>query len=287
MFVAHSWHDIKIMAATNKENAPKISVMQHHTASLEIKDNLDKTSSSENNQRRKPQDQQQSSDSNFASIDIVVAFLTDLAKLPSAELWGTLGMEDMDYGDDPFSLKSLHNGLCPWPQDQKFSGTIFSPWLPPRPYESNEIASAFRAQQQSHHHIMVEKGYRSGINNNNVAIWFEHISKAGGTSFCGLARANMKPWQVPRWYCMPSKGKLNDGHVGRWTNEELKLYLNESQHAFVSSEFDVFKPSRLAYSQRSLNVIGTTLSKQPLTMTSNNNDHMSPSLIFLTTLRDP
>lgn len=290
VFVAHSWHhDIEITAAINKENAQKTSVMQRHTASLEIKENADNTSSSKNNQWRKSQDQQQSSNSNFASIDIVVAFLTDLAKLPSAELWDTLGMEDnMDYGDDPFSLKLLYNGECPWPQDQKYNATIISPWLPLRPYESNEIASAFRAQQQSHHQNMLEKGYRSDITNNNVAIWFEHISKAGGTSFCGLARANMKPWQVPRWYCMPSlKGKLKDGHVGRWTNKELKLYLNESQHAFVSSEFDVFKPSRLAFSERSLDVSGTTLSTQPLTMTSNNNDHMSPRLLFLTTLRDP
>jgi hypothetical protein len=34
-----------------------------------------------------------------------------------------------------------------------------------------------------------DEGYKkkSGITNDDVAIWFEHISKAGGTSFCGLA----------------------------------------------------------------------------------------------------
>jgi hypothetical protein len=291
LFMTLSWHNyITMTAKMSKANDRLPSVtQQHHSASLEMKDNY-KTSSSENynQRRRRPSQDQQQTSNNFASIDIVVAFLTNLAKLPSAKLWNILGMEDMDYGDDPFSLRLLESGTCPWSHDKEFyNATIISPWLPPRPYRSNDIAAAFRTQQQLHHQKMDhDEGYKkSGMNANNVAIWFEHISKAGGTSFCGLARANMKPWQIPRWFCMPSKGELNDGHVGRWTNDELNFYLNESQHAFISSEFEVFRPSRLAFSYRSLNVNGTTLSNQPVTMISNNYDHMS--LIFLTTLRDP
>jgi hypothetical protein len=293
-FMTFSWHDkITMTAKMNKDDALAPSVMQQRSSeSLRMKDN-DKTSSSKNNhqQNQPSQDHPHIKSNNFASIDTVVAFLTDLAKLPSAKLWNTLGMEDMDYGDDPFSLKLLESGVCPWSQDQKYNATIISSWLPPRPYRSNEIAAAFRTQQQSHYqHMEYDEGYKKksgGMTNNNVAIWFEHISKAGGTSFCELARANMKPWQVPRWYCMPSKGKLNDGHVGRWTNDEFNLYLNESQHAFISSEFDVFKPVRLAFSERSLEVTGTPLSKQPKTMISNNINHRRPRLLFLTTIRDP
>ena len=51
-------------------------------------------------------------------------------------------------------------------------------WLPPRP--STKPGEVFRARAP------------------NSMVWYEHLSKAGGTSFCKLAQKNMKRPEVGR-----------------------------------------------------------------------------------------
>ena len=36
-------------------------------------------------------------------------------------------------------------------------------------------------------------------------VFYQHLRKAGGTSFCDLARRNLKSREVPPYYCMPDK----------------------------------------------------------------------------------
>jgi len=197
-----------------------------------------------------------------ASVGGVVAYLRDLAELSPSRLWDALGMdaeEDGDRGDDPFSLEILEGGRCPW-RDWD-AATAAAPWYPPRPHDSSEMAAIYRANQERvatrgrgrplamERHPEKMEGYNSTAGE-VVALWYEHVSKAGGTAFCALARSNMKMWQVPPYHCMPGKGDLMDGHVGRWTNDELGRHLAEHRHAIVSSEWEPFRLSRLGLSGR-------------------------------------
>ena len=71
---------------------------------------------------------------------------------------------------DLFGLTGLSQGVCPAKNKLE--------WLPPRP--STKPGEVFRARAP------------------NSMVWYEHLSKAGGTSFCKLAQKNMKRPEV-RW----------------------------------------------------------------------------------------
>ncbi|KAL3768634.1 hypothetical protein ACHAW5_004329 [Stephanodiscus triporus] len=235
------------------------------------------TSTRSSGVRRQKKEQEEQEQSRIASIEAVVGYLSDLAKLPPPRLWDVLGMDtDEDYGDDPFALKSLEGGQCPW-QDRDIATA--APWLPPRPLGSNEIAATYRLGREK-----ATKG-RGGFDvTDDVALWYEHISKAGGTTFCGLARSNMEQWQVPEYHCMPGKGDLMDGHVGKWTNDELLRHFAVRRHAIVSSEWDPFRSDRLALSGRGLD---GSMSASSMPNDGRDARIVGPRLLFLTTLRDP
>jgi len=219
----------------------------------------------------KRQQQQPEAIIHTSSIDTVVRYLNTLAHMPASQLWKVLGMEDEhNHGDDPFSLRELENGKCPW------SSTEVVDWLPPRPYNSESIAKLYRDNMKA----LKKRGTREPPAydaENEVAIWYEHLSKAGGTTFCGLAVSNMIRSSVPRYHCMPRKGELMDGRVGSWPNEELVDYLLENRYAIVSNEWDPFNLEKLILSGRHLN--GKAVKK--------NIHPIGPKLLFLTTLRDP
>jgi len=226
-----------------------------------------------------------------ASIDTVIRYLTELAELPPSKLWDVLGMDDDDndkngqYGIDPFSLRDLENGKCPrTTSTSKKGGEEIVEWLPPRPYNSASIAEQYRNNMKSSSKKYEGRGktpkqppmgrYDA---KNEVLLWYEHMSKAGGTTFCGLANSNMMPWQVPNYHCMPRKGKLKDGRVGSWPNDELVSYLTENGHAIVSNEWNAFSLEKLKLSKRRLD--GTAPNR-------GDSSDAGPRLLFLTTLRD-
>jgi hypothetical protein len=163
-----------------------------------------------------------------ASIEQILDFLLKLARMQTPQLREALDTSDR------FQLKSLANN-CP------FSADTIIPWLPAR--TPPEAAESFRKK---------EKG---------VILWYDHLSKAGGTSFCKLAQTNMKRNEVPRYYCMPRDGKLVDGRVGLWSNQKLSDYISKHSHRLVSNEWQPFPPERLEYP--------------------------SNKLLFVTTIRDP
>jgi hypothetical protein len=134
-----------------------------------------------------------------------------------------------------------------------------------------------------------------------VAIWYEHVSKAGGTTFCALANANMEVRRVPEYHCMPSSSRntttkgINSfsPYVGTWTNDMLLRYLANTKHLVVSSEWDPFRSSRLWLSGRDLDgdVVATDTTDEyddryDGTMPDMNVDR-GHRLLFVTTLRDP
>jgi hypothetical protein len=201
-----------------------------------------------------------------SSVDNVVKFLMKLAEKKPGDLYNTF----MDGGsNDPFSLSSLESGTCPFT-----SSTI--EWLPPRPAYSSQLSSSFASwlgdnQRQK---PRKQKHRNDKSSSSNVLLWYEHISKAGGTAFCGLANSNMPKPTVPRYHCMPRKGELMDGRVGSWSNDELIEFINENEYRVVSNEWDPFDLNKLQLSGRDLYAKKTGIQS-------------SPSLMFVTTLRDP
>ena len=74
-----------------------------------------------------------------------------------------------------------------------------------------------------------------------------------------------------------------DGRVGSWTNDELIDFIHDNDYRIVANEWDPFDADKLKLSGRDLyNNYGHSSSKN-----NNNNDVPSPSLLFVTTLRDP
>jgi hypothetical protein len=84
-------------------------------------------------------------------------------------------------------------------------------------------------------------------------VWYEHLSKAGGTSFCQLAMRNMPRQEVAPYYCMPRDEEFKpsdpDGRVGRWSNEKLGRYrASHGKIKLVSNEWQPFPSERLELS---------------------------------------
>ncbi|KAL3812097.1 hypothetical protein ACHAXA_009432 [Cyclostephanos tholiformis] len=252
--------------------------------------------------RRTPPPRSTNTTTSFSSIDAVVTYLKELATCTPDRLWDALGMDmGMGYegttthGDDPFMLKSLEGGICPWTDANDLSSD--APWLPSKPHDSDVLSATYRANLER---ARGEDGSSPPTNataerdDSVVAIWYEHVSKAGGTTFCALAKTNMEIWQVPEYHCMPSRG-TNDfysPYVGTWTNDVLMRYVAINKHAIVSSEWDPFRLSRLSLSGRYLDGGGILVHDSNYEddrddVARGDNVNSGPRLLFVTTLRDP
>ena len=238
-----------------------------------------------------------------ASDENVVAFLMNLALKSPSELWTMFGKEEnlddnASYGDDPFLLKYLENGKCPWKDstniasDESADKTTTVEWLPSRPIHSETIAEKFRTKSRTtdqKQQMAAAMRRRNNINqefdsSNEAILWYEHLSKAGGTSFCELVKLNMPKEKVPRYHCMPSKGKLMDGRVGSWSNKELMEYVSEGPHRIVSSEWEPFSLEKLKLAGRKIRY--DTATDDDLSQ-GQQQLPFEPHVLFLTTLRDP
>ncbi|KAL7457696.1 hypothetical protein ACHAWC_010397 [Mediolabrus comicus] len=229
-------------------------------------------------------------------IDSIVAYLMDLAKTPPSDLWDIFGMDNdninnkssdnnmKNYGKDVFSLQQLEQGKCP-----TNIGTVG--WLPPKPWNSDEISTLYQskvAELKSSNKNKKMRGPVANQQSTEVILWYEHMSKAGGTTFCGLAKTNLGRDLVPKYYCMPKRqgSKDYDGRVGSWTNDELISYANREAHYIVANEWDPFNIDKLALSGRSLD--GQKVPSSESSIAGRQQQTRSPPrLLFVTTLRDP
>ncbi|EJK52246.1 hypothetical protein THAOC_28507 [Thalassiosira oceanica] len=182
----------------------------------------------------------------------IVDVLTDLAQTPSEQLRNLL--EGSDGENDPFQLQALEQGECPFPQNASID------WLPERPIMSRTAAQWFQNPQPS------------SSSSSSVVVYYEHLSKAGGTSFCKLAQSNMAEKEVPSRYCMPSEPRMLDARVGSWTEQKLLDYVQNHPHRLVSNEWEPFNHAFLERFQP------TQQQKY------NNNDLI---LLFVTSIRHP
>ena len=164
-----------------------------------------------------------------ATTNEVVEALMRLAQMSSAELRQLLEPPNGDASsnaDNPFLLPQLRKGQCPW------SGDAVVQWLPQRPPLQPSEWFRNRGDESSDRPV--------------VAVYYEHLSKAGGTSFCKVAIANMPRIEVPRYYCMPSEPGKADARIGSWTRDKIRNYFKDKPHRLVSNgkeECDMMKIS--------------------------------------------
>lgn len=188
-----------------------------------------------------------------------------LARLPTENLQQALNTSD-SRGGDPFHLESLERRTCPWPGGVD----AIVDWLPEEALP--ELLPIFRERNNQHE-------YRP------VVVWYEHLSKAGGTSFCKLAQANMPKISVPSYYCMPSGGKDEaDGRVGTWANAELTEYVSQKPHRIVSNEWDPFPSHVLDLQPQTAADLRRGVYNGPKTPSS---PIAEPMLILVTSIRNP
>lgn len=140
-------------------------------------------------------------------------YLIDLALMPTTDLAKKIEQDDI------FQIASLLES-CPFADDEELPA-----WVPPAPPKKH--AEPF--------------------------VWYEHVSKAGGTSFCELAQHNMPKSEIPPYYCMPRDEEFKpndpDGRVGRWDNDKLGRYrAKHPRIRLVSNEWQPFPSERLALS---------------------------------------
>jgi hypothetical protein len=193
-----------------------------------------------------------------ASIDQIVENLMGMARMPTKDLRAMLEGSSPSLAD-PFHLPELRKGQCPW------SGDDLIEWLPERPL------------LQSSEWFRQDNGNANGDNaskHNKVAVYYEHLSKAGGTSFCTMAKANMPKEEIPKYYCMPSEPGMADARVGSWTREKLVHYFVEKPHRLVSNEWEPFNHDFLELQMMS-----------DLDLAGKNSGGIY--LLFLTTIRNP
>ena len=154
------------------------------------------------------------------STDQIVDTLMKLALMPSTELRELM---EPTSSDDLFKLSQLKQGQCPWKNSKVLE------WLPRRPPSSKQASEWFKNRHSNSDH--------------HVVVYYEHLSKAGGTSFCKLAQGNMPKAEVPSYYCMPSEPKMPDARIGSWTLDKLQNYFKQTQphHRLVSNEWEPFQ----------------------------------------------
>ena len=204
-----------------------------------------------------------------ASIDQIVETLLGLARMPTKDLRAMLegapssSLAAASAPTDPFHLSELRKGQCPW------SGDDLIEWLPERPLL--KPSEWFRQDNGS------SNGDKAG-KHNKVAVYYEHLSKAGGTSFCTMAKANMPRKEIPKYYCMPSEPGMADARVGSWTREKLVDYFVDKpqtkSHRLVSNEWEPFNRDFLELQMMS-----------DLDLAGGNNGGVY--LLFVTTIRNP
>jgi len=167
---------------------------------------------------------------------------TQLASLPAEEILTILRTQD------PFGVRTFEEKLLQMESDQQAIlqlediRTLF-----PCPKEERITLPDQR------NHILAQK-YRDGIDpskqqqqqsdDNFVFLFFQHLRKAGGTNFCGLAEHNLLKVQVPEYYCMPDyywdMKRRCAGCLLAYPNTEISSRMRKDNHRVLGNEWDNF-----------------------------------------------
>jgi hypothetical protein len=112
--------------------------------------------------------------------------------------------------------------------------------------------------------------------NSDVAIWFEHMQKAAGTSFCKWARRNMKHTTIPPCLCMiDGKGRLK-----MFSPKQLTDLLKGGYHGYE-------KCAPVSQDGKPYRILSNEWDQFPLERLHDKVIDGGPLLVFGTVLRDP
>lgn len=198
-------------------------------------------------------------------IDKIVNKLMGLAQMAPDEL--RVLLESENDNKHPFMLNSLINGECPW-KDNKNN---VMDWLPKRPSMSLQTSEWFK-----------DKNGNNNKSSHRVLAYYEHLSKAGGTSFCKLAVSNMPKKEVPAYYCMPSEPNMIDARIGSWDIKKIEQYAmqDKPEIRFVSNEWEPFNLAFLEnFHHHDTNTEEGEVNKS--------DDTEQLHLLFITSIRNP
>jgi hypothetical protein len=180
----------------------------------------------------------------------------NLAKLPADKLLSELQR-------DPFGTQAFEAKLL---QAESKKGSLLDPSelrnlfvCPPTRYRitlpdarNHTTLTAFRNKNDAN-----QKSF--------TFIFFQHLRKAGGTTFCKLAGDNLPTGSVPPYFCMPDfqwqpQIKPCAGCLGRWNNSEIVRRMQSQGHRIAGNEWDAFDPSRFF----KLPAVFATIFRRPL-----------------------
>lgn len=180
----------------------------------------------------------------------------NLAKLPADQVLAELGHKD------PFEMQAFEARLLR--AESKKGSLLALPELkrlfkcPPNekrmtlPDARNQVTlKAFRK--------------RDDANRPFTFLFFQHLRKAGGTTFCNLVGRNLPPGSVPPYFCMPDfqwrpQDTVCAGCLGRWETHEIVSRLQAEGHLMAGNEWDAFDPSRFL----ELPAVFATIFRRPL-----------------------
>eukprot|EP00934_Nitzschia_sp_Nitz4_P007590 Nitzschia sp. Nitz4//scaffold44_size153857//58577//60030//NITZ4_002716-RA/size153857-augustus-gene-0.20-mRNA-1//-1//CDS//3329552142//7580//frame0 len=145
---------------------------------------------------------------------------------------------------DPFGVRRFEQTLLQAESDQQAILSM-DDMKKLFPCPTNERISL--PDQRNH---QLAKYYRQGIQKTSndgdvpfVFLFFQHLRKAGGTNFCGLAQHNLLKPQVPSYFCMPDmkwSGRKCAGCFLSFTNQEIESHMVEDGHRILGNEWDPF-----------------------------------------------
>jgi PHD/YefM family antitoxin component YafN of YafNO toxin-antitoxin module len=164
----------------------------------------------------------------------------ELAELPADEILVVLKTQD------PFGVRRFEERLLQTESDRQAILQLDDiKQLFPCPTDER-----ITLPDQRNHELA--RKYREGLHqlkqpkDEFVFLFFQHLRKAGGTNFCGLAERNLLKPQVPQYYCMPDYHWDNvrkcAGCLNPYSNEDIASRMAEAGHRVLGNEWENFAP---------------------------------------------
>jgi hypothetical protein len=161
-----------------------------------------------------------------------------LAELPPDEILSVLRTQD------PFGVRRFEERLLQMESDKQAILKLDEiRQLFPCPTEER-----ITLPDQRNHELA--RKYRQGLSQlkqskeDFVFLFFQHLRKAGGTNFCGLAERNLLKPQVPQYFCMPDfhwdTVRKCAGCLLAYSNEEISSRMTQAGHRILGNEWENF-----------------------------------------------
>jgi hypothetical protein len=179
----------------------------------------------------------------------------DLAKLPADMLLQKLEQSD------PFETRAFEIKLL---VAEKRKGSLLNSSELRGLYECPPKRLRMTVPDARNHTSLTAFRKRNEATKDFSFLFFQHLRKTGGTTFCKLAENNLPVGTVPPYYCMPdmhwSDANQCAGCLGHWNNTEIITKMQSQGHLIASNEWDGFDSNRFF----ELPAVFATIFRRPL-----------------------